>query len=232
MAAYAKITLASFKQRLKNNEYKSITGARRAIGRMSEWTEDDKNSARRAADKHFGAAKQGTVNKASKASDDAVVVTTASKKAEKAKTKASKKDKPKKAATKKAESKPTPKAKKAESKPKGRRASKKEEEPQSQQSVIEDINTRVGTLHNVLASYQMAKELGEGNVDFVVAAKQAQEALMQIVSEVMTLTNALPPGPEEQAVIERVNKVAAATSAPENHKGNNASVPQPTLPTA
>jgi len=51
---YNKADLGSFKEKLYANEYKNITGARRAIGKCSGMTEDDKEKARSLANKHFG----------------------------------------------------------------------------------------------------------------------------------------------------------------------------------
>ncbi len=56
MPNYTKITPADFKNKLKNGDYESLTGAKRAIGKMSEWNDKDKDTARGYASKHFGEA--------------------------------------------------------------------------------------------------------------------------------------------------------------------------------
>lgn len=53
-SAYTKVTLETFKAKLKANGYDSATAARRAVGKAS-WSDDEKDSARKAIDKHFGA---------------------------------------------------------------------------------------------------------------------------------------------------------------------------------
>lgn len=54
MPKYNKLNVADFRQKLKNGEYASLTGAKRAIGKMQEWSEKERDSARAAAAKHFG----------------------------------------------------------------------------------------------------------------------------------------------------------------------------------
>ena len=52
--AYTKVTLADIKRRIKDGQYDTIAGANRAIGKASELTDSEKDSARRAAASHFG----------------------------------------------------------------------------------------------------------------------------------------------------------------------------------
>jgi len=47
--------LNTFKDNLKSNRYETLTGARRAIGKTKDLTDDERESAKRAADKHFSA---------------------------------------------------------------------------------------------------------------------------------------------------------------------------------
>lgn len=54
MPTYTKLSPADFRKKLKNGEYESLTGARRAIGKMQEWSEGERDKARAAAAKHFG----------------------------------------------------------------------------------------------------------------------------------------------------------------------------------
>src|SRR3990172_6962731 len=49
------MSFAQFKDNLKNGKYESVTGARRGIGKFKDMTEEEKNAARKIADKHFGA---------------------------------------------------------------------------------------------------------------------------------------------------------------------------------
>lgn len=74
--AYTKMTVADFKQRLKNGDYKDATGARRGAGK-ADLTSDEKDQCRRAIDKHFGvdssaAASKKTVAKKPKATSKKV----------------------------------------------------------------------------------------------------------------------------------------------------------------
>ena len=73
VANYAKLDITSFRKKLKNNEYKSATGARRAIGRMTTWTEKDKDSARKLVDKHFGGAPSNAKSKKQTSPDEGAV---------------------------------------------------------------------------------------------------------------------------------------------------------------
>jgi len=45
--------LSTFKKRLAGGEYETLTGSRRAIGKMKNMSDDERNTARRAADKYF-----------------------------------------------------------------------------------------------------------------------------------------------------------------------------------
>lgn len=51
---YKKFTLADFKEKLKDGGYAAPVGARRAIGKFADWSDEDKDKARRAVDAHFG----------------------------------------------------------------------------------------------------------------------------------------------------------------------------------
>lgn len=106
---YEKLTVERFEARLKNGDYKGLTGARRAIGK-TDWSKKDKERAHELADKHFASGGASSVKKA--ASKKAA----AAPKAQAKKASAA----PKKAATKKAaaakpraETKPAPVPKRA-----------------------------------------------------------------------------------------------------------------------
>ncbi len=71
MASYEKLTLDRFKGALKEGKYESLTGARRAIGKTTSWSEQERTSAQALANKHFGgapiaAAKPATTKTAAK----------------------------------------------------------------------------------------------------------------------------------------------------------------------
>jgi hypothetical protein len=54
MNTYAKLTVDTFNHRLKEGGYKSLAGARRALGKAEDLSEADKQKCRGAADRHFG----------------------------------------------------------------------------------------------------------------------------------------------------------------------------------
>ena len=66
MAEYEKVTPAKFRKRLKEGHYNSLTGARRAIGRMSEWSDPQKARARGDAEKYFDGAPAPSAKKTTK----------------------------------------------------------------------------------------------------------------------------------------------------------------------
>lgn len=70
MAKYEKLTLVSFRKKLREGGYGSATGARRAVGKCKSWSTKDQEAARRSIDKFFSdappAAKKKTAKKASK----------------------------------------------------------------------------------------------------------------------------------------------------------------------
>lgn len=53
--AYNKLTIESFKKSLAEGKYGSSTGARRAIGKATTFSEDELTKARKLIDSHFGA---------------------------------------------------------------------------------------------------------------------------------------------------------------------------------
>ncbi len=50
---YEKLTVQKFSENLKEGKYASLTGARRAIGKVQDWTGKQRDTARALADKHF-----------------------------------------------------------------------------------------------------------------------------------------------------------------------------------
>lgn len=221
MAQYTKITPAIFKKKLADGEYTKITGARRAVGRMSGWSEADKDTARGWVNKHFDAVPEKTSKVAAP-----VVVTTASKKAAKA-AKAAPKKAAKAAAKKpvapkpepKAKAAPKPKAAKAAGKPRGRKP--KTQEPTNSDR-IRDVHDKVVTLQVTLSTMKQAGELGAGETEVATGARRAQAALVQVVDEIMSMTGGSPVSAEDTQKIELLKKVAP--------KGN--SVPEHVVPTS
>lgn len=62
------LSFEDFKKNLKDGKYESLAGARRAVGKAISFSEDERESAKRAIDKHFGAEPQAekTVKKGAK----------------------------------------------------------------------------------------------------------------------------------------------------------------------
>lgn len=54
MPTYKMMTLADFKSKVKNGDYTSAGGARKAIGKAKEWNDKDRDAARAFVSKHFG----------------------------------------------------------------------------------------------------------------------------------------------------------------------------------
>lgn len=217
MASYEKITLAVFKKKLDGGNYASLTGARRAIGRMTDWSDEDKKKGQALASKHFGEAPAKASAKAAAPKAKPVVVTTASKKAATVAKKATKK------ATKSTPAKPkavkAPKAAKVE-KPKAAKTPKprapraKKEAPMPDATRIQLSNYKVGTIHQALTTMKQAKELGASEASVAHGAKVAQQALVGVVQEVMNLTSNTPMSADEAAKAELFSKAAP--------KGNSA----------
>lgn len=223
MATYEKITLASFKKKLEAKGYKNLTGARRAVGRMTQWSEEDRQKARTMADRFFGA--QAPAKK------------TASKKVEK----------PKKAAKEavKKEAKKAPKAAKAKAakgkstRAKGQRRTHVMSPQEALNHIgravvpnadLQDANYTVGTIQNVLTTLKVAKELGAPEVGVIAAAKASQQALLQVVTQVMHLTG-LSDSDESEDTCKKAE--AFRNSVPGGNSGNKkteaTSVPQPAV---
>lgn len=134
--AYDKLSLASFKEALKEGDkYKSATGARRAVGKATTLSASDKDAARKLIDAHFG--------------EDSSAKAAPSKKAPKA---------PKAAKTPKA-----PKAVKkvtapAKAKKLGKRGPNKANRPAEQEHATATLSTHFGQL--------MGERTAINNVDF------------------------------------------------------------------
>jgi hypothetical protein len=176
VAKYEKLDLTAFKQKLADGEYASLTGARRAVGRMTTWSEADKNKARTLAEKHFG------------------VEASAPKSSPKKAAKKSAKKAPKKAA----KAKPVKQAK-APRAPKEKAAKKavkrvrkgQDAAPNVQGSVMDRITeagASIKTFGGALDEMSKAKALGAPNEQIREGAKIAQEGLIHAVNSLCRLT--------------------------------------------
>jgi hypothetical protein len=175
-AKYEKLDLAAFKKKLAGGEYKSLTGARRAVGRMTTWSEADKDKARASADLHFGSTRPPKPAKKA-----------AKKVAKKAKKKAAKKVTKKKVVAK---AKAEPVAKKSVKKVK-RRQAKGPAEAKGVNSVmgrIQETNAQIEVYGNAILYMGRAKEIGCPVSDIQEGAKAAQGGLTAAVNNLCMLT--------------------------------------------
>jgi hypothetical protein len=202
MADYQKVTPAKFRARLKDDQYASLTGARRAIGRMSEWSDGQKARARKDAEAYFPEEGSAPPKKAGKKSV--------------AKKKTAKKV-AKKIVAKKAKAKSKKAAAKA--KPKGgalarQQARNKRKKSPSAPAVdsVQQANMKVGTITQALESMRVAKELGAGDTEVAQGAKKAQQALTSIVEDLCGAAAQAPLSEADQAEVEKL-AVAASTGA-------------------
>lgn len=181
-ATYEKLTPESFKKKMKEGGYQDISGARRAIGRMSEWSEADRDKARAFADKFFGA--EAPVTKK-------VTKKTGKKAAKKTTKKAAKAAPPEPKVTKKPGRK---KAKAASSKKAMRkttvgRAKAPGKTPAAPvMDRIAQQKARIGSITEALNAMRIAKELGATASDVQEGAKVSQRGLTASVNVLCQLT--------------------------------------------
>jgi hypothetical protein len=178
---YEKLTIKAFKDKLEDGQYDSLTGARRAVGKVSGWSEGERDKARTLADKYFGA--------------DSTEKTTA-----KAKGKGGKKKKAAKKAAAKRTSK-APKAAAAASKP-GRK-----KRAQTTLGRTQLIGEYVGTISQAIAAMDAAKSHGM-NVDAGMAA--ANEGLTNALIALKDIAFGQKNGISYAAVAKRFADTAPA----------------------
>lgn len=197
MAEYEKVTPAKFRVRLKDDQYKNLTGARRAIGRMSEWSDGQKTRARNEAEKHFEGAsaspkkpvtKKATTKKTTKVAKKVVAKKTKSKKGG-ALARQNQRNKAK-AVAKKAKT-PAPIV-------------------NEEFNLVQRANLKVGTIAQALESMRVANSLGASETDVAKGAKTAQHALTKIVEDLCGVVAQGQLSEEEQVEAEKLAKAAAA----------------------
>lgn len=57
---YRKLTLAAFKERVAGGFYRGVVGARRALGKVQDWSEKEKKEARALIEQHYAEGKAST----------------------------------------------------------------------------------------------------------------------------------------------------------------------------
>lgn len=185
--AYTKMTVADFRQRLKEDHYSTATGARRAIGK-ADLPDSEKAKGYAAINKHFGEDAKPTPAKPAKAAPFKAGTkkkVLAAKKAKKA-PKDAPKDAPaatKKAATKKVPVKKAPaKKKKAASKKGAARAAEAAAEEGATDALgkLHLANERIGTIVQAIQAMAAAKE-AYPDLDTSKLGQSAGDALTDIV---------------------------------------------------
>jgi len=175
---------SEFRKKLRSGEYVSLTGAKRAIGKMKGWSEVDRNKARAAAERHFAGEESPP------------------KKVAKKKTKKKAQSKP----AKKAAAKKVPKKRKAK---KVRRAQKAvttthraSPKPRGDQPVMQRIelaHATVGTYKQALDTLERCKQLAP-EVDITKGVQKATDGLTQLVQGLFTdVVGTLSPNEEKAA---------------------------------
>lgn len=247
--AYEKINPAAFKSKLEGGEYTKLSGARRAIGRMEDLSDETREKLNSLTNKYFG------VQGADKPSTKAPKVK--ADKSTKAKAGGSGKGSAKKAAKTPGRRGRPPKVKevapvatKAKKqtevapKPRGRKPGAhrgpKKQHVQSDQ-VLQEIsaavmpsaslqegNYRVVTLEKILITLRATRELGAPEAGVIAVATAAQRSLLQVIEQ-MGQFNAELGLPDEE---ERKKAELFRESAPKGNSGTaNEHTKQLMLPT-
>ena len=167
MASNEPLTLVTFKKKLREGGYKNLAGARRAVGKVANWTDEEREKGRAAAANFFG---EEPAKPAAK--------------------KKSKKKTTKKAAKKVAAKAPTKKAaaKKAVKKTVGRARAQRAAADLPIMAQLKEIGLRIGTTQQALDAMRVAKELGAAATQVQEGAKAAQKVLTASVNELCQLT--------------------------------------------
>lgn len=184
--AYTKMTVADFKQRLKEDHYSTATGARRAIGK-ADLADSEKAKGYSAINKHFGEDAKAAPAKAAKpapfkaSTKKKVPAAKKAKKVKATKAKAAPATK-KKAASKKAPAKKAATKKKASSKKSAAKAAEDAAEEVATDALgkLHLANERIGTIVQVLQAMAAAKE-ADPKLDISKIGQIANDAFMGIV---------------------------------------------------
>lgn len=225
---YNKLDPADFRRKLKNGEYKDLTGAKRAIGKMQGWSEADRDKSRAAAAKHFGEEAPAPAAKTSKKK--------ASKKsAKKAVKKAAKKASPgpgpgrgrKKKTTKKAAKAAKPAAPKpAAAKP------PKAASPKKTKTSPSEVEARIENTRNAVQAYAEAVDVlrkcqGEGHSinDGLAKAAAGVTQLIEAMDRSIVQPLAGFPSAAEQKGAELLRRSAPAAVTPDNGSSQTPVIP-------
>lgn len=236
---YAKLTVKNFKARLDNNDYGSATGARRAVGKMSTWSEEEKKKAHALVNKHFGvddSPSKPTAKKVSKKGKKRVAKKkgkAAEASSEKVAKKATKKKrvkrrkKGKKRAANKAAAKSASKAPKKRGPRKAAAKQQSSAKPAATASELARINLvgeRVGTVTQAIKAMETAKQHG---ADIKDGMQRAQNVLTQSVAE---LEQHVERGTNGTSSDESARKFAESASAAVSPGAQSPDFGESTLP--
>lgn len=185
--AYTKMTVADFKQRLKEGHYNTATGARRAIGK-ADLADSEKAKGYSAINKHFGEDAKAAPAKAAKSAPFKASTKKKVPAAKKAKKEKATKAKATPATKKKAASKKGPAKKKAATKKKAasKKGAAKATEEASEEVATDALgklhlaNERIGTIVQAIQAMAAAKE-AYPDLDTSKLGQSAGDALTDIV---------------------------------------------------
>jgi len=241
MAGYDKITVKDFSKKLDDDGYSSLTGAKRAIGRMTTWTENQRNKARSIAAKHFGEEDlPPAVKKTSKKTKKKAVKRSARKKglaASPTKKAVKKKKAAKKSKTLSAKP-PTPsptsskaKAKKSSGlkKTKAKAGAASSTRQPTIHDKLEEANAKTDAMRNVLDQVERTRSLGAPETEVAADAKKAQAGLSRIIDEICALTERIV---NEPSVAEKEAAGDFAKAARASRPGGNGVTTTTTTPAA
>lgn len=229
MPKYTKLSPADFRRKLKNGDYESLTGAKRAIGKMQEWSDGEREKARTASAKHFGDAAPPPSKKTSK-----------KKAAKKTAKKAAKKAGPgpglgrkKKTAKKPAKAAKAAKPAKAAKAAKAVKAVKKTApKRKGGKKPAADVEASIENTRNAVQAYAEAVDVlkkcqGQGGESVVKGLEKAAEGVTKLIdamdASIVQPLMGQPPTPQEMAAAERFRQASAGAvtpNAPAQQPGN------------
>ena len=229
--AYEKIDVGGFLKKLKGGDYNDPTGARRAVGRMSTWTPEQRASANASVNKHFGVtdakktekvAKPKTTKATKPAKPKKSTATAKAKKSARGKRPAAKKGAT--GAKAKTAAAPTPAPETAPAEVVRGRSKKSAKQAKSVEvpQIPDDQDTKtIKKVYSVLDGIQRAKQLGTPDSESARAASRATQALYLVVDKItreLELPVKTAPTEEEKRAAAAFVK-AARVSNPVNGVG-------------
>jgi hypothetical protein len=243
--AYEKSTVEVFEKKLKAGGYPGVAGARRGVGRMTEWSDADRERAHKAINKHFGAEATTKTSspkaaKGKKRGRPAAAAAPATPAAPK------RRGPPPKAAKAKAvkATAPAPAAGKKRGRPatiaapatkKATRKATKSNPATPPTERMDLVERQVNVVRTVVATLGQCKELSGDTTSIVASARRATEALSIIVEDLYKIGRTQPVTDVseakqahffEQAVqaSQKGNQIPVAPAAPP------VAVPPPVIP--